>query len=93
MRLKKGEIQAIKAVVRRFDERVSVYLLGSRVDDSKNGGDIDLLVISGKIGLKEKLKIKANLCTLIGDQKIDLVAAERLDTPFLESVFEESVRL
>lgn len=68
-------------------------MLGSRVDDSKKGGDIDLLVIAGKIGLNEMLKIKANPRPLMGDRKIDLVAAERSDTPFLEFIFEDSIRL
>lgn len=43
MRLSPDEIAAIKAAAREaFGETVVVRLFGSRTDDSKRGGDIDL---------------------------------------------------
>ncbi len=44
MRLTQQEIQIIKSTVREMmGEKASVWLFGSRVDDSKRGGDIDLV--------------------------------------------------
>lgn len=42
MRLKKEHIESIKNIaVNIFGSNVDVYLFGSRVNDSKRGGDID----------------------------------------------------
>ena len=44
MRLQPKEMQTILQVARRiYGETVKVYLFGSRLDDIKRGGDIDLL--------------------------------------------------
>jgi hypothetical protein len=45
MRLSTDQIQAIyQAATTAFGQGTSVWLFGSRVDDAKRGGDIDLLV-------------------------------------------------
>ena len=45
MRLTPDQITAIKsAAAENFGTDASVSLFGSRVDDSKRGGDIDLLI-------------------------------------------------
>ena len=47
MRLTETEVSVIKeAVYRRFRSVGRVILFGSRVDDGKRGGDIDILVES-----------------------------------------------
>ncbi len=53
----------------------NIYLFGSRVDDLKKGGDIDLyLEVEDKEGLfNKKRKFLARLKREIGDQKIDVV--------------------
>ena len=47
MRLTKFEAESIKESVYGFDPDARIILFGSRVDDTKRGGDIDLLVLSG----------------------------------------------
>jgi predicted nucleotidyltransferase len=49
MRLKPEEITILKEAVLRFDPNSRVFLFGSRVDSSKKGGDIDLLVLSNSL--------------------------------------------
>jgi len=45
MRLQPNEVNAIAQAAREaFTPGTAVFLFGSRVDDSKRGGDIDLLV-------------------------------------------------
>ena len=93
MRLSKSELKAIKTSVAEYDNAASIYLFGSRVDDNKRGGDIDLLVFSNKLGFEEKLKIKVKLKELIGDQKIDLIITKDRSNPFVDLVYDESIRI
>lgn len=79
MRLSEEEIAAIKKAVRtHFGASAKVYLFGSRTDDSKAGGDIDLLIeheanIEGSRLVRAKLKTMTDIQFAIGDRKIDIV--------------------
>ncbi len=73
MRLQKSEVAIIKETIHAFDPKATVYLFGSRVDDTKKGGDIDLLIESDVIGLAEIIKIKTKLLLRLGDRKVDIV--------------------
>jgi len=77
VRLSKYEIESIKNIFSYYFEG-EIYLFGSRIDDNKKGGDIDLyLVINNKNNLlKNKIKFLARLKKLIGDRKIDVVFNE-----------------
>lgn len=93
MRIKAEEAAAIKEIVGSYDPGASVYLFGSRADDSKRGGDIDLLVLSKRIGLEEKYQIRRKICDRIGEQKIDLLIAENDSPAFVKMAMEEGVLL
>lgn len=56
-------------------EKVRVYLFGSRLDNTKRGGDIDLLVRTNeaKKGVLARIRMIAQLKYLLGDQKIDVI--------------------
>ncbi len=61
MRLSTKEVKLIKSEVKSIFGEAVVYLFGSRVDNTKKGGDIDLYIVS-KINdnlfrKKQKLKI------------------------------------
>jgi hypothetical protein len=52
MRLQSKEIQTIIQIAKDiYGETVQVYLFGSRLNDEKRGGDIDLLGLSGNFWL------------------------------------------
>ena len=57
-----------------YGETVQVYLFGSRLNDEKRGGDIDLLVRSTgeKKGVLARIRMTARLKLHLGDQKIGL---------------------
>ncbi|WP_457743703.1 nucleotidyltransferase domain-containing protein [Sulfurimonas sp.] len=75
MRLSRKYIDVIKKHFKQFFKDGDIYLFGSRVDDSKKGGDIDLyLVVQDHHKLFEKkIKFLSRIKREIGDQKIDIV--------------------
>ncbi|MCL4547303.1 MAG: nucleotidyltransferase domain-containing protein [Bacteroidetes bacterium] len=93
MRLKKNEIEKIREVIGGYDRHADVYLFGSRVDDNKRGGDIDLLVFSNKLTFNENLKIKIELKKILGDQRIDLIIKRDKSDPFVDLIFDSSIKL
>jgi len=93
MRLSKFEIESIKSVVYKYDRLAKIHLFGSRIDDDKRGGDIDLLIFSNKLGFEENLNIKIELKELLGDQKIDIVIAKDRMNPFVDLITDKSIRL
>jgi predicted nucleotidyltransferase len=93
MRLNSKEQQAIKTTIYQKDKDALIYLFGSRVDDNKKGGDIDLLVFSKRLGFTEQRQIKIKLYELIGEQKIDLIIAKDKTKPFIQLALEEAVLL
>ncbi len=59
MRLDSTETNLIKTTIENVFGQSDIYLFGSRLDDSKKGGDIDLFIVTNdKTNLFEK-KIKA----------------------------------
>lgn len=93
MRLNQSEVDAIRTTVGSLDANASVYLFGSRVDDSKRGGDIDLLVMSDRLTREHKRVIRTRLYELLGEQKIDIVLAADDSDPFVKLALETGVKL
>ncbi len=69
---RKSIIENVKIV---FGDNSKVYLFGSRVDDSKRGGDIDLFIECDVCynDFDNKLKLLSKLYASIGEQKIDII--------------------
>ncbi|MEQ1555520.1 MAG: nucleotidyltransferase domain-containing protein [Gallionella sp.] len=93
MRLMQEEQLAISAAIHQADVDATIYLFGSRVDDSAKGGDIDLLVLSKKIDLMAKLGILAQLHQKLGVRKIDLAIYPDSSSPFPRIAMQTGVRL
>ena len=82
MRISQTEHQAIRQAIIEIDPGAEIYLYGSKVDDNAKGGDIDLLVISQKMQLQDKLSVLTKLHKTLGEQKIDLSIFPDLSKPF-----------
>ncbi|HLP44838.1 MAG TPA: nucleotidyltransferase domain-containing protein [Candidatus Kapabacteria bacterium] len=93
MRLTEAEVSAIKDSVNMFDPEAKIYLFGSRAEDMKKGGDIDLFVISKKITRAERRKIKLRIYDKIGEQKIDMVIAPEITTAFHRIAISTGIQL
>jgi len=77
MRLTPDQIQAIKQTVHAvLGEDTRVPLFGSRADDTKKGGDIDLLFETDHLVGNRATTVGALYVSLIrklGDRKIDII--------------------
>lgn len=93
MRLSQEEIQAIREVVQRHDPDARIRLFGSRQNDQLRGGDIDLLIVSGKLTYRDKLIIRYQLKDKLGDRKIDLIIGPKPKNAFEQHAFENSAEL
>lgn len=95
MRLNAAEIKTIVQTAQEiFGPEVSVYLFGSRIDDTKRGGDIDLLVCTpcGKQSVLDRILMKTRLKMRLGDQKIDIVGGDE-DSPVVRTALDTGIRL
>ena len=95
MRLTKVEVNAIK---KTFDEvfgNGKIYLFGSRVDDAKKGGDIDLYIQTEDQQnlLIKKIDFLAKLKERIGDQKIDLIISKDTSSVIEQEAMSHGVEL
>lgn len=75
MRLLPHYQEIIKKYFVEFFENGEVYLFGSRVDDNKKGGDIDLYFVLKEHSnlFEKKLKFLSRVKRELGEQKIDIV--------------------
>ena len=98
MRLTPHEIAAIKvAAAGSFGPDATVRLFGSRVDDARRGGDIDLLieVEPGAATLRNESRFLDALFERIDEQKVDMVFVVRGEDPgpFARLVLRDAVPL
>jgi len=95
MRLTAFEVNAIKQSAEEvFGSKAEVMLFGSRVDDTKKGGDIDLY-IKAQTGndLAHKIKFLVSLEQKIGEQKIDVILAVDKNRPIEQQAINTGVLL
>jgi predicted nucleotidyltransferase len=69
MRLTTAQIQSIRQTTRQnFGAGASVWLFGSRVDDTRRGGDVDIYVES----IEENTLVSALRCKIALEDSLDL---------------------
>ncbi|ADV46792.1 nucleotidyltransferase domain-containing protein [Nitratifractor salsuginis] len=94
MRLSKEERKLLKRTLAEMSKEAELYLFGSRVDDRKRGGDIDLLVVDKRLSKKDLRKLRIEFCKHFGEQKIDIVLDNgKVDDPFITIAREGAVPL
>lgn len=93
MRLTAIERESIVSAIKQVDSAAKPYLFGSRVDDTKRGGDIDLFIISTNPSLDTKLHILSALEKKLGERKIDLILEKGFDSPFAKTIRHQAVPL
>ena len=95
MRLELEQVQAIREEIHQADPAAEIYLYGSRADDSARGGDIDLLVVSAKLGFRELLHLRTAILDRIGWQQLDLVVRrpDQLNEPLAVVARQTGIKL
>jgi predicted nucleotidyltransferase len=94
MRLTTEQIRIIKETIARFmGENARVVLFGSRVDDRKRGGDIDLYVETDKQEYLQELRCKISLEEAL-DLHVDMIVRKPgQNHPIYNIAKSEGVRL
>jgi len=91
MRLLNSDIKIIKTTILKHIEDAKIILFGSRIDNNKRGGDIDLLIQTQKdIKLKDEIEILAKIEYRGVERKIDLL----IDSPYKkrQSIFDTAIK-
>jgi len=94
MRLLAKEILVLKDKLNTLSSTAKLYLFGSRVDDTKRGGDIDLLVVSDILTKKDLRLLRVEFFKFFGEQKLDIILDNgKFTNPFNKLVFQKAVLL
>ncbi len=96
MRLSNRIVNQIKKSIKSSFGDTDIYLFGSRVDDEKKGGDIDIAVdtnLSKNDFKKKKIAFVTSMFRVGLDLKIDLVQYKQNDTTFFNEISKHSVKL
>ncbi len=96
MRLSDFEIKVIKGAVAKYITKPKIILFGSRVDDNKKGGDIDLLIISEEsVNLEKQIKILSEMEYNGIQRKVDLLVkkTDMKKEGIFKTAMEEGIEL
>ncbi len=90
IRLSPEEIEAIKRIIKKYDQDARIILFGSRTDPEKRGGDIDLIVVSEKIDDNTRRMIRVELILTLGERKIDLIVTDNPSENLFTKIMAEA---
>jgi len=95
MRISEYEKNIIIDAAKSVDINAKVWLFGSRADNSKKGGDIDIAILSEKINkdAMKEIQVKRFICNRIGEQKIDIVSSTEGKEAFFRLAIENGIEL
>jgi predicted nucleotidyltransferase len=95
MRLQPNQILSIQTVVQQIaGQQAKTWLYGSRLDDARRGGDIDLLVQSTPpITLLQRARIKTQLERQLGLPVDVMAAGDSSLSPFASIAVAQGVLL
>ena len=93
MRISEEERRTIVDSVTALDPDARVWLFGSRVDDAKRGGDIDIAILSRRIGKREARLVRRAIEDGCGEQGLDIVWSTDGHEAFFRLALEEGLPL
>jgi predicted nucleotidyltransferase len=95
MRITEHEKNVIIDAVKNIDSNAKIWLFGSRTDDSKKGGDIDIAIFSEKINedVMQEIQIRRFICDRIGEQKIDIITTKEGKEAIFKLAMAEGILL
>ena len=99
MRLTEAQRKSIKsAVTGVIGEESRVWLFGSRVDDAKRGGDIDLLIETDRVvssRISALCRIEGALAKRLGNRRIDVLLkdAQTAEAPIFHAARKTGILL
>jgi len=93
MRLSCEEIQTLKDTLMTLSPSAKLYLFGSRVDDTKQGGDIDLMVVSDCLSRKDISRLRIEFFKRFGEQKMDVLLDDGEFTPIFHRLVMQKALL
>lgn len=96
MRLSKRVISILQDNIKKSFGDVNIYLFGSRTDDNKRGGDIDLAIdtnISKQEFRKKKSLFLSLLMRIDFDYKIDIVSLNTKDELLYSEIQKNNIRI
>ena len=67
--------KAAAIIAQRYGEQAKAWLFGSRANDEKRGGDVDIFVETGSADLMTAMRCKSDLADLF-DLTVDLVVGD-----------------
>ncbi len=86
MRLTTAQINTIRQEVQRsLGQSAVIWLFGSRLDDQKKGGDVDLYVETTKHRLFDELSCKITLEEQL-EMPVDLIVRQPLDSAIIARI-------
>jgi len=94
VRLEKKQVKVLKDKLNTISKNARLYLFGSRVDDEKKGGDIDLLVVSDELTNRDLRLLRIDFFKHFGEQKLDIVLDNgEFKNPFTKHIVKKAVLL
>lgn len=94
MRLYQDQIKVLKDKLKDISLSAQLYLFGSRVDDTKKGGDIDLLVVSKEVTKKDLRCLRIEFFKHFGEQKLDIIIDDgKFEDPFVKHIMKKAILL
>ena len=86
----------LKSIKNSFGD-VDTYLFGSRVDDTKRGGDIDIAIDvslkNNEFRKKKVIFLKYMMIFRLDDLKVDLVSYNTMDKLLFNEIRNNSIKL
>lgn len=94
MRLTIEQIEILKETVLSIDNDAKILLFGSRTDDKKKGGDIDILIVSKKMNRKDIWQVRNKFFDKFGEQKLDIILDDgTFNSPFKRKAYSKGLLL